>query len=700
MAAANSRRDLRTTTQRLDTLLKNVLVGRMVSLLSCPYFYSSRRSTMSEETPKISEIKDSEASSSPVEKAETAKDVSAESDVKVEMAEEVEGGSTKLPYRLPKWVDEEDLSEKEREEYEQMFEMYDETLKDIVEGEIVSGQVIAIENGEVIIDVGFKSEGAIPLTEFTNPEEIEVGQDMEVFLEDIEAQEGQLVLSKQKADFMKVWDKIKEAHEEGVVVEGQILRRIKGGLVVDLFGVDAFLPGSQVALKQTPNLDQFLGEKLPFKIIKLNKSRRNIVVSRRVVLEVEKEVQKKAIITDLDRGQVRQGVVKNITDFGAFVDLGGIDGLLHITDISWGRIGHPSELVSIGSEITVAILEFDKERERISLGLKQLEPYPWANVDEKYPVGAKVTGRVVSITDYGAFIELERGVEGLIHISEMSWTKHVTHPSKIVTVQENIDVVVLKVDQQNEKISLGMKQTQPDPWQSLSERYNVGTVVKGRVRNITAFGAFVEIEEGIDGLVHISDMSWTRRIKHPSEIVKKGEELDVIVLNIDPEARRVSLGIKQVTEDPWLSLTEVYPVNTETKGVIIRLLDRGVVVELSHEVEGFVPISQLNHPDIASPGDAFKEGEEIPLRVIEFDGKNRRIVLSVKAFFRDRERAEIDEYLSSHPVSATVIGDVVSVNEVEEEHSQNEEAAESGTNEEAAESGSDEEAAEKVKKDN
>ena len=637
---------------------------------------------MPEDTPKTTEVEETEESSSPAQSAEAAKEVSteppvpeseadaaaespaeSETAVATETAVETEPVPPKRPFRLPKWVDEQDLNQQELEEYEQMFQMYDETLKDIVEGEIVPGHVIAVENGEVIIDVGFKSEGAISLSEFTDPDELEVGQNIEVFLEDIEAQEGQVVLSKQKADFMKVWDKIKDAHEEGAVVEGQILRRIKGGLVVDLFGVDAFLPGSQVALKQTPNLDQFIGEKLPFKIIKLNKSRRNIVVSRRVVLEVEKERQKQAIIAELDRGQVRKGVVKNITDFGAFVDLGGIDGLLHITDISWGRIGHPSELVTIGSEITVAILEFDRERERISLGLKQLEPYPWANVEEKYPVGSRITGRVVSITDYGAFVELERGVEGLIHISEMSWTKHVTHPSKMVTVNENVDAVVLKVDQQNEKISLGMKQTQPDPWQSLNDRYTVNTMIRGRVRNITAFGAFVEIEEGIDGLVHISDMSWTRRIKHPSEVVKKGEEIDVMVLNIDPDARRVSLGIKQVTEDPWLSLAEVYPVNTETTGVIIRLLERGVVVELSHEVEGFVPISQLNHPEIKRPGDAFKEGEEIPLKVIEFDGKNRRVVLSVKAYFRDRERAEIDDYLSKHPVASTVIGDVVAVEE-------------------------------------
>jgi small subunit ribosomal protein S1 len=621
---------------------------------------------MSEETPESRSEEVSEEASLPVETAETAEVISAEpstsdSEGESETSEPKKSGA---PFKLPKWVDEEEMDETSLNEFEEMFYLYAETMKDIAEGEIIPGRVVAIENGEVVVDVGFKSEGTIALSEFTEPDDLEVGSNIEVFLENIEDQEGQLVISKQKADFMKVWDRIKDAHEDGSVVEGQILRRIKGGLVVDLFGVDAFLPGSQVALKQTPNLDQFINEKLPFKIIKLNKSRRNIVVSRRVVLEEEKEKLKDAIITELEKGQVRKGIVKNITDFGAFVDLGGIDGLLHITDMSWGRIGHPSELVSIGNEISVAILEFDKERERISLGLKQLEPYPWANVEEKYPVGEQITGKVVSITDYGAFVELEKGVEGLIHISEMSWTKHITHPSKLVSISDLIQAVVLKVDQQNEKISLGMKQTQPDPWKALGEKYPVGTMVKGRVRNLTAFGAFVEIDDGIDGLVHISDMSWTKRIKHPSEIVKKGDEIDIMVLNIDTDARRISLGIKQVTDDPWISLTEVFPVDTETTGKIVRLLERGVVVELPHDVEGFVPISQLGHPDIKRPGDAFKDGEEIPLKVIEFDGKNRRIVLSVKSFFRDRERAEVDDYLENHPMIATVIGDVVSPEDV------------------------------------
>lgn len=619
---------------------------------------------MPEETQKAQdEVQDE--SSSPVETAETAAieepaeppEDTVEEEVVVEQAAEPEPPKRK-PAVYPKWYEPE-TSDYTPEQFQEMTDLIDETMKDIKEGEIVPGRVVAMESGDVIIDVGFKSEGSIPLAEFTEPDTIQVGVDVEVYLESIEDQDGQLVISKQKADFMKVWDNIKDSYEEGSVVEGQILRRIKGGLVVDLFGVDAFLPGSQVALKQTPNLDQFISQKLPFKIIKLNKSRRNIVVSRRVVLEEEKEVKKKEIIGELEKGQVRQGVVKNITDFGAFVDLGGIDGLLHITDMSWGRIGHPSELVSIGQEITVAILDFDRERERISLGLKQLQPYPWANVEDRYPVNEVVDGRVVSITDYGAFVELEKGVEGLVHISEMSWTKHITHPSKIVSINEEIKAMVLKVDPQNEKISLGMKQVQPDPWLALDDKYPISTIVHGKVRNLTAFGAFVELEEGIDGLVHISDMSWTKRIKHPSEVVKKGDEVDVMVMNIDKDARRISLGIKQVEDDPWLSLSEVFPIDTETTGKIVRLLDRGVVVELPNDVEGFVPISQLNHPDIKRPADAFNEGDDIPLKVIEFDAKNRRIVLSVKSFFKDRERNEIDGYLESHPIETTSIGDVI-----------------------------------------
>jgi len=403
-------------------------------------------------------------------------------------------------------------------EFEQMLMVYDSTLKDIKEGEVVKGRIIAVTKDDVIVDVGFKSEGIIPISEFPEDGNIVVGDEVEVYLEAVEDQDGQLVLSKQKADFMRVWEEIREAHEKGELVTGKLVRRIKGGMVVDIQGVDAFLPGSQISLRQVPNFDQILGQTMELKIIKVNRSRRNIVVSRRVVLEEERSKMRQQLLAEIEPGQERTGVVKNVTDFGVFIDLGGVDGLLHITDMSWGRVNHPSEVVSIGEEMTIKILDFDKETSRISLGLKQLTPYPWDDVEEKYPVGKKIKGKIVSLTDYGAFVELEKGVEGLIHISEMSWTQHIKHPSKILNVGETVETVVLSVDKQNEKISLGLKQMEPDPWLTLEVKYPVGTRVMGKVRNLTAFGAFVEIEEGIDGLVHISDLSWTRRISHPSEV--------------------------------------------------------------------------------------------------------------------------------------------------------------------------------------
>lgn len=559
--------------------------------------------------------------------------------------------------------DEEGYSE---EEYAELLQMYEETMRDIGEGEIVKGKVIQVTETDILVDVGFKSEGIIPITEFGEPLNVKVADEIEVYLENIENQDGQLVLSKQKADFMKVWDKIKNAYDSGEVVEGRLLRRIKGGMVVDLFGVDAFLPGSQVALRPVPDLDQLIGDSFPFKIIKLNKMRRNIVVSRRVVLEEERAKAKSQIIKELEVGQVREGTVKNITDFGAFIDLGGIDGLLHITDMSWGRVSHPSELVAISDTLKVKVLSFERERERISLGLKQLTPYPWENVEEKYPVSQKVRGKVVSITDYGAFVELEKGIEGLIHISEMSWTQHIRHPSKVVAIGDVVEVVVLKVDKEGEKISLGLKQIQPDPWLTLEERHPVGSHVTGRVRNLTNFGAFVEIEEGIDGLVHISDLSWTRRIHHPSEVLKKGDKVEVAILNIDKENRRVSLGYKQLIEDPWDHLAEVYPVGATVSGKILRLLDRGVIVELPEDVEGFVPLTQLGRPDIRKPAEAFLIGEEIPLKVIEFDLNNRKIILSAKAYFEDHEKAELEAYLAKHPVKSMTVGEVAGEESTEE----------------------------------
>jgi len=533
-----------------------------------------------------------------------------------------------LANRRPELYDEGDLPDEI--EFEQMSELYQGTMASIEEGEIVKATVQGIRDNMVVLDIGFKSEGTVPLEEFKDLPELKAGDQVEVLLEHLEDQEGAVVLSKKKADFMRVWERIRVAYETDQPVEGTLVKKIKGGVVVDLMGVDAFLPGSQIALRRVPNIDELLGQKYEFKIIKLNKRRRNIVVSRRVILEAERAGKREKLMKELQKDQVRKGVVKNITDFGAFIDLGGVDGLLHITDMSWGRISHPSELVHIGQELEVKVLDIDWERERISLGLKQLQSYPWKDVAAKYPVGTRVQGKVVSITNYGAFIELEPGIEGLVHISEMSWTRNVRHPSKLVSIGEAIEAVVLKVDPNEEKISLGMKQTEQDPWVVLPLKYPVGTRISGKVRNLTSFGAFVEIEPGIDGLIHISDMSWTKRVQHPSEVVKKGDTVDVIVLNIDSDNKRISLGLKQAVEDPWLRIGETYPVGTELRGKVVRLMDKGVVVDIGNDIEGFIPVSQLNNgKPVASPADIVYEGMNLDLRVLEVDPIHRRIVLAV-----------------------------------------------------------------------
>jgi small subunit ribosomal protein S1 len=515
------------------------------------------------------------------------------------------------------------------EEYAQMMELYEGTLQQIAEGEIVRSKVLRVTDTHVILDVGFKSEGAVPIEQFKEPGSISPGDEVEVFLEKLEDEDGAVVLSKKKADFMRVWEKIREAYESDEPVQGTLQKKIKGGVVVDLMGVDAFLPGSQIALRRVPNIDELLGREFEFKIIKLNKRRRNIVVSRRVILEAERASKREHLIKELEVGQLRKGVVKNITDFGAFIDLGGVDGLLHITDMSYGRVSHPSEIVEMGLELDVKILDIDWDRERISLGLKQLQDYPWQNVMEKYPVGTRVQGKVVSITNYGAFVELEPGIEGLVHISEMSWTRNVRHPSKIVSIGETIEAVVLKVDPEDEKISLGMKQTEQDPWLVLPMKYPIGTRITGKVRNLTSFGAFVELEPGIDGLIHISDMSWTKRVQHPSEVVKKGDTVEVLILNIDVDNKRISLGLKQAQEDPWLKIGEDYPVGMELDGHVVRFQDNGVVVDMGNDIEGFVPEAQLPIPDGKSAEQAVKLGQEASLKVMEVDPIHHRILVAV-----------------------------------------------------------------------
>ena len=525
-------------------------------------------------------------------------------------------------------------------DFEALLSDHADVMGDFREGEIVHAKVLRVTDSMVILEFGFKSEGAVPLDEFKDHDAIEPGQEVEVLLESLEDDDGIVVLSKKKADFLRVWEKIREAHEADEPVEGMLARKIKGGVTVDIMGVDAFLPGSQIALRRVPNIDDLLGQTFEFKIIKLNKRRRNIVVSRRVILEGERERKRETLVKELLVGQVREGIVKNITDFGAFIDLGGLDGLLHITDMSWGRVGHPSEVVDIGANLDVKVLDIDWDRERISLGLKQLLPYPWTDIDKKYPVGSRVRGKVVSITNYGAFIELEKGVEGLVHISEMSWTRNIRHPSKLVNISDEIEAVVLKVDMQDEKISLGMKQIEEDPWLALPAKYPTGTQLTGVVRNLTSFGAFVEIESGIDGLVHVSDLSWTRRVEHPSEIIQKGDEVQVLVLDVDAEAKRISLGVKQLTDDPWPEISERFSAGVEPAGSVARVQEKGVVVDLGDDIEGFVPTSHSGVEEEEKLPEYFRAGEALELKVIESDAANRRIVLEVQVL---PERIDVPE---------------------------------------------------------
>ena len=524
----------------------------------------------------------------------------------------------------------EEVLDVSRDDFEAMLSEHQTARGDIREGQVVQARVLRTTESSVILEFGFKSEGAVPLEEFKDPDTIEPGQNVEVLLESLEDEDGVVVLSKKKADFLRVWELIKDAFENDQPVKGLLTRKIKGGVTVDIMGVDAFLPGSQIALRRVPNIEDLIGDTYDFKIIKLNKRRRNIVVSRRVILERERKKKRSTLVKELLTGQVREGVVKNITDFGAFIDLGGLDGLLHITDMSWGRVGHPSEVVDIGARLDIKVLDIDWDRERISLGLKQLLPYPWTDIEERYPVGARVRGKVVSITNYGAFVELQKGVEGLVHISEMSWTRNVRHPSKLVSIGDEIEAVVLKVDPKDQKISLGMKQIEEDPWLALPLKYPTGTRLTGTVRNLTSFGAFVEIEPGIDGLVHVSDMSWTRRVEHPSEVVQKGETVDVMVLDVDSDNKRISLGIKQLYDDPWPALVSRFHKDHEQDGRVVRIQDRGLVLDLGDGVEGFVPGSHS-----AVPADEienrYSAGDVVPARVIASDAADRRIVLEVLA---------------------------------------------------------------------
>ncbi|RMH64536.1 MAG: 30S ribosomal protein S1 [Calditrichaeota bacterium] len=560
--------------------------------------------------------------------------------------------------KLEDYKEEEEYPE---EEMQSLYSLYDRTMNTIEEGTIVTGRVLDITSKDVIVDIGFKSEGLVPREEFKNIDEINIGDEVEVYLESLEGKDGELLLSRRRAEFLRVWERVVAKYENDEIVTGTIVRRIKGGMVVNLMGIDAFLPGSQIDVKPIRDFDAYLGRERDFKIVKVNHARKNIVVSSRVLIEKEMAGKREEILSTLEKGQVRKGTVKNITDFGVFIDLGGVDGLLHITDLSWGRVNHPSELVKLDQELEVMILDYNEQKNRISLGLKQLQPHPWENVKEKYPIGARVNGKVVSITDYGAFIELEKGIEGLIHISEMSWSQHIKHPSQLLSVGQEIEAVILNIEADDKKISLGLKQLEPDPWDNVEERFPVGTTHKGTVRNLTQFGAFVELEEGVDGLVHISDLSWTKKVRHPSEVVKKGDEIEVVVLGINREERRIALGHKQIEPDPWEKFQEEYGEGNETEGKVFKIIDKGVVVNLPLGVEGFIPNNHLGLPKGQSASDVYKNGDTIPAKVIEFDRENHRIVLSVTAYFKDKEKAEWEEYMSSHGVEKTTIGDVANI---------------------------------------
>jgi len=531
----------------------------------------------------------------------------------------------------------------------QLEALYSGTFNELTEGEIVKGRVVSINEKDVTIDVGLKSEGIVPLMEFKDPASVKVGDEVEVYLESIEDKMGQLILSKRKADTMRIWEKIYESLEKGTIISGKITTRVKGGMTVSLGGVEAFLPGSQIDVKPVRDFDILVGQTMDFRVVKINPLTQNIVVSHKVIIEQEYEARRKEMLSNIKVGMVLEGTVKNITDFGIFVDLGGLDGLVHITDITWGRISHPSEAVKLDDPIKVVVIGYDEAKQRVSLGMKQLTPRPWDSIEEKFTPGTRVKGKVVSIADYGVFIEIEKGIEGLVHISEMSWTQHIKHPSQFVTMGQEVECVILNIIKEDQKLSLSMKQIEEDPWLKIAEKYAPDTIHKGIVRNLADFGVFVELEPGVDGLIHISDLSWTKKIRHPGELVKKGDEIEVKVLKVDTKARRIALGHKQITDDPWNAFETVYTVGTEHKAKITQIIEKGVIVELPMGVDGFVPASHLLQGGVRDMNASFKVGDELPLKVIEFDKENRRIILSALEYFKGKSKEEIEAYMQQHP---------------------------------------------------
>ena len=525
---------------------------------------------------------------------------------------------------------------------------YDSSVKEFEVDKILTGTIVKVLNSEVIVDIGYKSEGVIPLDQFDDPGAVVEGEKVEVLLESVEDESGLLALSKRKADRIRGWERVIETYKEGDVVTGRVTRKIKGGLLLEI-GVPVFLPASQIGIRRSGDISEYIGQELECKIIKIDESRMNIVVSRRKLLEEQREAQKRELLEDIEVGQIRKGVVKNITDFGAFVDLGGIDGLLHITDMSWGRINHPSEVIKIDEELEIKVLKVDKEKERISLGLKQKQESPWSNIETKYPVGARIQGKVVNVLSYGAFVQLEEGVEGLVHISEMSWTKRINHPNQVVAVGDEIDVVVLEIKKEKQEISLGMKQVGVNPWTQVEGKYPVGTKISGKVRNLTNYGAFVEIEDGIDGLLHVADMSWTKKVIHPSEIVKKGDTVEAMVLQVDQDRKRIALGLRQLEEDPWMTtIPDKYELGSVVVGAVTKITNFGVFVKINNDLEGLLHISELAERKVATPEEVVKVDEEVVVKIIKVDTEQRKIGLSLK----DVDEDEREETLEAHRASA------------------------------------------------
>jgi len=547
---------------------------------------------------------------------------------------------------------------------ENLENMYEESFKRFREGEVVTGKIISVDKEYVLVDIGYKSEGQVRIQEFKDEEgniNANLDDTIEVMVEWWDDEEERVTLSKEKAAKVKVWEDIKIIYDNNETKEGVIIARVKGGFSVDI-GIPAFLPGSQADLRPIRNLDEMVGKTFDFKILKYNRKRSNIVLSRRVILEEEFESKRAETLSTIYEGKVIEGVVKNITEYGVFIDLGGVDGLLHITDISWGRVKHPSEFFTVGSQVTVKILSFDIEKERVSLGLKQLAPDPWSTASEQYPVGSRITGKVVSLTDYGAFIELEEGIEGLIHVSEMSWTRKIHHPSKVVSVGEVIEAVVLDIKPENRRISLGMKQVVPNPWDVISEKYPIGTTIEGKIKNLTDFGIFIGIDEGIDGLVHISDISWTKRIKHPSEIYKKGDVVQAIVLEIDQNNERFSLGIKQLEPDPWETVKERYEVGKKITGAITNITDFGVFIELEEGIEGLIHVSEISKEKIKTPVGKFNLGDILTAKVMNINTEEKRIGLSIKRLNIEEEEKLLAEYIDNSRPASSTFGEILREN--------------------------------------